>query len=352
VAPLYWLDYREGFVRRGLPGELLSLVSAGPPTFDVVLVTGLVLTVAGGVAVVALAWRLVRLADAPVTRVAAGVLVAASPFVVLLLPGSIGRYDAVGVVAGAAVALLPLARRLPPWPVAVVLALVVAAACASEEFLVAYLVPVALAAAVRLGRGSGGRTTAMAVIVLAPGAVVAVVSLLIRPSPGFIRSTLQLAGKAGVPGAGRSRINAVTALDNTLADQFALFADFDPATLIGMLVAFGVLFAALAATLWLLVGRPVPRAALAAGVWLAVVALAVTLVGVDVGRWWGLAFVGFVAFLAVAPRREAAPVGLGLRLWALALALVCVPATLLPAVPPLSSTAGPPPRAAEAPVGR
>jgi hypothetical protein len=31
VAPLYWMDYRGGFVRRGLPGALLSL--GGTPSY-------------------------------------------------------------------------------------------------------------------------------------------------------------------------------------------------------------------------------------------------------------------------------------------------------------------------------
>jgi hypothetical protein len=329
VAPLYWLDYRAGFVRRGLPGELLSLVSGGPPGYGAVVFTALALTVAGGVAVVALAWRLVRLAPGMVARVGVGVLVVASPFVMLLLPGSVGRYDAVGVVAAAVVALLPLAGRLPAWPVAVVLGLVVAAACASEEFLGAYLVPVALAAAVRLG----GSAIAKGVVVLGPGVVIAGWSFLSRPDRRLIGETGQLARAAGVPGV--SRTNAVTALGNTLRDQFALFDDFDAGTLIGLLVVFGLLFAGLAGALWLLLGRPAPRASAATGGWLAVVALAVTIVGVDVGRWWGLAFVGFVAFLAGAPPGEA-PVGRPVRIGVVALALVCVPAALLPAVPPLA----------------
>jgi hypothetical protein len=271
--------------------------------YGAVVGAALLMTIAAGVAVIALAWRLVRLADGTVARVAVGVLVVASPFVMLLLPGSVGRYDAGGVVAAAVVALFPLAGRLPAWPVVMVLALVVvAAACASEEFLGAYLIPVAVAAAVRLGRGRRGPTVAMGVVVLAPGAVVTGLSLLSRPDRRLIAETGQLARVAGVPG--MSRINAVTALGNTLRDQLALFDDFDPGTLIGLLVVFGLLFGALAATLWLLVGRPVPRTALAGAIWLAVVALAVTVVGVDVGRCWGLAFVGFVAFLAVAPRRE------------------------------------------------
>jgi hypothetical protein len=346
LAPLYWLDYRAGFVRRGLPGELLSLASGGPPSYGAVVGTAIGLTIAGGVAVIALAWRLVRLADGTVARVAVGVLVVASPFVMLVLPGSVGRYDAVGVVAAAVVALLPLAGRLPAWPVVVVLALVVAAACASEEFLGAYLIPVAVAAAVRLSRGRRGPAIAMGVVVLAPGALIAALSLLSRPDRRLIGETGQLARAAGVPGVGR--INAVTALGNTLRDQLALFDDFDPGALIGLLVIFGLLFGALAVTLWLLVGRPVPRTALAAGVWSAVVALAVTVVGVDVGRWWGLAFVGFAAFLAVVPRRETAPVGPAVRIGAVVLALVCVPAALLPAVPALSAAAGPPRAAAGA----
>jgi hypothetical protein len=194
----------------------------------------------------------------------------------------------------------------------------------------------------------------MAVVIVVPGVLVAVASLLSPPDRRLIGETLALARKAGVPGVGR--VNAVTALGNTLREQLALFVDFDGGTLVGLLALFGLLFAALSTMLWLLVGRPAPRMALAAGLWMAIVAVVVTVVGVDVGRWWGLAFVGFVAFLAVESEaatgrrmrvraaaamawREAAT-GRQLRVWAVALALVCVPATLLPAVPPLATAAG------------
>jgi len=50
----------------------------------------------------------------------------------------------------------------------------------------------------------------------------------------------------------------------------------------------------------------------------------------------GLSFVEFVVFLAGAPRREAAA-GQPVRIWAVVLALICVPAALLPAVPLLGS---------------
>ena len=166
-------------------------------------------------------------------------LVVASPFGMLLLPGSIGRYDAVGVIAAAVVALLPLAGRLPPWPVAVVLALVVLAACASEEFLGAYLVPVALAAAVRLGRGHTGRTAAMAVVVLAPGAVVAVVGVLSPPEPASSSARRCARGEGGRAGRGPVPDQRRDGARQHPRDQLALFADFDPGALIGLPVAFG-----------------------------------------------------------------------------------------------------------------
>src|SRR3954469_14801176 len=54
-APNYWLGYRFGFVRRGLPGALLARVVGGPPTYRQVEVAAATLSRAAALSVVPIA---------------------------------------------------------------------------------------------------------------------------------------------------------------------------------------------------------------------------------------------------------------------------------------------------------
>src|SRR5919112_116936 len=109
-AANYWLGYRFGFVRRGLPGEILRRVVAGPPTYRHVAVTAVGLSRAAVLSVVPMALQAARRAPRGQPRVAAAGLLLLSPLTCSLLRHDVGRYDAVGVLV---LALLAAAR--PVW---------------------------------------------------------------------------------------------------------------------------------------------------------------------------------------------------------------------------------------------
>ncbi len=297
-APLYWLDYGDGFVRRGLPGEALSWFG-DPPSSGAATGLALGLSLAGIAAVGGLAARLARAAPTRLSTAAVVVVVVLSPFGVPLLARDLGRYDTVGLVAVVLLALLPGSR-----PLAAVVcgsaALVVAVAC--EEFLVAYALPVALVLARQLGRGDRRRAARCATGLLLPGATLAAVSVAVRPDRGSLAAVVRDAEDAGVPAAEGN--DAVTFLGATVREQLATVEPYGLWRAGGTAVLFALLFAACAWTLWALLGRPDRRTAGAAAALLAGVATALGVVGVDYRRWWGLAFLAFVAVLARLSRRD------------------------------------------------
>jgi hypothetical protein len=249
----------------------------------------------------------------------------------------LGRYDAIGVTALAVVALVPSRWSRAPWPAAAALSVAVAVACASEEFLGAYLAPVGLLAAHELARRSPAGTAAMAAIIMGPGAAVAIASLLIRPSDGLIRSSVAAAQVAGVGGFTAPGSDAATQLGATLAEQLALFDHYDPVARIVLPIGLAGFFLALAVVLWALVGRPAPGVCAAAAVWLVLVATALGLVGVDFLRWWSLAVLGFIAVLAVqGPGRSttSAVLTTPVKVAVGALVVLCVAAQDVPIAPP------------------
>lgn len=335
-ATLYWVDYRDGFVRRGLPGEVLSWLTGGAPTYGAMIAAGLALSLAACGAGVLLARRLASQAVTPTARLAVAVVVVAAPFTVPLMARDLGRYDAIGVLAFAVVALLPARWRWSPWAAAGVLSVAVAVACASEEFLGAFLAPVGLLAAYQLGQRQVRRAAPFAALILGPGALLSVASLVIGPSAQFIQNALDRAHAAGVGPSTAPGNDAATLLGATLDEQLALFGQYDPSSRVLLPIGIGALFVALAWTLSSLLGRPAPRLFVGIAVWLGLVAVVLGVVGVDFLRWWSLAMVAFVAALAVArpaPVTASGPLPVRMRLMISALVLVCVITQDIPIAP-------------------
>ncbi|MDP9460533.1 MAG: hypothetical protein M3Q22_09890, partial [Actinomycetota bacterium] len=73
-APGFWLDYRSGFVRRGLPGEVLRRLIGGSPTFDQIQRTGLGLSRAAALSIVPMAVEVAQRAPGRLPRVVAAAL--------------------------------------------------------------------------------------------------------------------------------------------------------------------------------------------------------------------------------------------------------------------------------------
>ncbi len=281
IAPQYFLDYRDGFVRRGLPGELLSV--ATHPTYAMVRDIGLVLSLLAGAAIVVMAVAARRRAAAGHGWLALG-LVVASPLTLGLLVHDVGRYDGLGFLALALLALV----RVPaagPRRVLLLLALstVLAATVASEEFLLLFLAPVTLLAL----RGR-------ALPVLLPAAGVAALSLAVRPPERLLTSTLARTGSAGAPVLDP---NGVDVLRNTLRDQASFVVHFDSHAIqvFAIVVVLGFYLLTSAALWALLPSVAPPRSQLLITLYLGAAALAISVVGVDFRRWWSLALVAVCA---------------------------------------------------------
>jgi hypothetical protein len=298
-APNYWLDYRCGFVRRGLPGELLRRMVGGTPTHRQVTVFAAGLSQAAALSVVPMAIQVSRRAPDRLHQVVAATLLVLSPLTSSLLLYDVGRYDAVGVLV---LALLVAARsvwaRLPLPVAAVLLAAGVGLATATEEFLFAVVAPAA-AAAVRSAGGpdlSPGRRLLLLCAVLAPGAAVAGVSLLVPAPRAALHAARDEATRAGVGPPGVMG-DALAALDRSLVENLAFFRLFEPTPIVQSLTLWSGLYLVTAMLLGRLLGPRRSYHALA-GVQ-GVVGAALCTVGADFRRWWGLALLGLVATIGL-----------------------------------------------------
>jgi hypothetical protein len=324
-APNYWLGYRSGFVRRGLPGALLRLVAGGSPTYRQMEVAAAGLSRAAALSVVAIAMRAARHVPPGLPRVVATGLMVSSPLTCSLLLHDVGRYDGVGVLVLAGLAAAgPAMRRLPVPVGAVLLAAAVTVATASEEFLLAVVAPAAWAAAVQLSGArelSLGRRLLLGGAILGPGAVVAAASMVVPPPPGALSAVREEATQAGVGPAGAMG-DALAALDRGLVENLAFFRLFHPAAVVLALALWTGLYLVTTAVLGGLLGRAGSGGYRALAGVHAAVGAALCAVGADFRRWWGLAFLGLVATIAARePDGQEGPVAPGDVTRAAALAL-------------------------------
>lgn len=295
-APNYWLDYRFGFVRRGLPGEVLRRVVKGPPRYRQVEATAVGLSRAAALSVVPMALQAARRAPRRLPRVVATALLVLSPLTCSLLLHDIGRYDAVGVLV---LALLAGARsawlRLPLPVGAVLLAAAVCLAAATEEFLLAVVAPAAMAAVTLLAAGRElcfERRLLLLGVVLGPGAVVAGASLLVPAPRAALLAARDEATRAGV-GLADAMGDSLAALDRGLVENLAFFRLFEPTAVTLSLALWAGLYVITTAVLRRLLGAGRPYRSLVAVH--ALVGAALCTVATDFRRWWGLALLGLVA---------------------------------------------------------
>ncbi|SFT36360.1 hypothetical protein SAMN05660657_00439 [Geodermatophilus amargosae] len=324
----YWLDYRSGFVRRGLPGEVLRRVAGGAPTYSQVERTAMGLARASALSVVPVAVEAALRAPGEVPRTVAAGLLLSSPLTCGLLLRDAGRYDAVGVLV---LALMSTGRALwlpLPLPMgAALLAGAVTAAVASEEFLLAVLTPTAIAAVRRLADRHGASQTARRWIlggVLGPGALVAGASLLVPAPRDAVAAARAEAARAGAepPGAMGDSLSAV---DRGFVENLAFFRLFRP-TAVGLsLGLWAGLYTVTADVIGKLLGAGADgRYRLAASAH-ALVATALSAAGVDFRRWWGLALTGLVSTVVlVEPTGPPEPVSVAAIAAAVALAVAGV----------------------------
>lgn len=322
-ASAYWVSYRDGFVRRGLPGAVLDAVLGRPPGVLAATVVAVLLILLVLAALAALTIAAVRATPDAQDRVVVAALVLASPFTFTLAVINRGRYDAVVVACVAVIVLLASRRTLPQLRV-LGISLTVVAGVGSLEISLAFLAPLALLAVVGLGRTTAERIGWGALAVL-PGLALAVVSLVVRPSVGTLLTMMERASAAGIP-LSPSEENSISALGQTTRDALVHTAGISPWTILICAVVLGGCYALTAILLWAHLGHVHRRWALALLSLYALAALGLSAVGDDYRRWWGFAFVAMVASLVLlrrgavtipAPRHAEGPPGRRLAVVAL-----------------------------------
>ncbi len=322
----YWLDYRYGYARRGLPGEVLRRVTGGSPSYAQVERTAMGLARASALSVVPMAVDASTRAPGTLPRTMAVGLLVSSPLTCSLLLHDAGRYDAVGVLA---LALMSTGREVwlrPPLPVgAALLSGTLAAAVASEELLLAVLAPTVIAAVDRLAhehRASRAARPWLLGGVMGPGALLAGASLLMPVPRDAVAAARAEAAGAGVepPGAMGDSLDA---LDRGFLENLAFFRLFRP-TAVGLsLGVWAGLFSLTAGILGKLLGVGTHSRYRLMVTAHALVATTLSAVGADFRRWWGLALTGLISTVPLvepAGRPEPVPVAVIVAAAALAFA--------------------------------
>jgi hypothetical protein len=298
IGPQYYFSYDHGFIRRGLPGAVLQLFG-GPPrvSFDAV---GWGLACASVAAVVLLALMMFWELRAKPLRYAATALVLLCPLSISLFVLDPGRYDAVGFVGLAAVALLGASasgsrRPLRVGGVATVVMLIVVL---SEEFLFLFmLAPVLLLMLRHADRGSRRRRMLTCSAPFVFPLAVAAASSVVRPSQAQVDAAQVASGRA--PGS----IDAALFMRTSISGEYRFVAGYGLEPFIhAMLIWFSVFTLAvlILAVAYGVQGRWYWYAA--AGNALA--ALAISVIGADQRRWWALAFISQVTALVVYSTRR------------------------------------------------
>lgn len=301
-GPNYWLGYGSGFVRRGLPGEVMRRLVGGSPTYRQMERTGVALSRAAAVSVVPMALQVGLRAPGRLPRIVATGLLVFSPLTCSLLLHDVGRYDTIGVlVLALASTTRSLWLRLPLSISSVLIAGAVSTAVASEEFLLAVLTPTVAAAVHLLSRHHGlSRKGEFRLLggVLAPGAAMAGASLLTPVPADALTSARAEAKRAGVGPAGPIG-DSLSALNRGFVENLAYFR------------LFGQIPIALSSALWAgyyFLTAGVSKRLLGPGAGAlyspmvtahALVAAALSVAGVDFRRWWGLALMGLMSAVAL-----------------------------------------------------
>lgn len=288
----YFVDYRSGFVRRGLVGEAVRLAGITTEQPTTVYAIGVALTILAIASLIALALAVAALGRTPIRGYAAAIVLLVSPLFIALPVRDLARLDTVGVVCGALLLIVLLPRRIPVIAGAIAAVLLLVVATATEEFLLAYLAPVAIAALASRLLGDGvrrwGAFLAWSAITIAPAALVLAWSY---ASPVSRSAAEIIVVKTGGPLWEGGQGSPAWSLTQTTEDGRAFVATFPDHAKTVVLAC--IAFAVVALALQLLL-RP-PLTALLVLAYLAAVSFALGTVAVDVQRWWGLALMSFAA---------------------------------------------------------
>lgn len=298
-ASAYWVSYRDGFVKRGLPGAVLETVVGGPPGLLAASVFGAALIVLALAALALLVRVTVRAVPAPAHRLVGAALVIASPFTFALVVQNRGRYDLIVVVCLVLAAWLASSRSLP-WLRAAGISALVAVGAASMEIAFGFLGPLAVVAAARLGRSAAERI-GLGALALLPGLAVTAASLIAPPAGSALVAASERAAAAGLP-ITAAQESSISALGQNLSDALAFTASVSPLSILLCAAVLGGCYALSAYLLWVVTGRVRPRPVLAVVAVNALVALVLSAVGTDYRRRWGLAFVATAAGLVLLAR--------------------------------------------------
>lgn len=300
VFPQYWLDYGDGFVRRALPGQVLRGLLGRPPDRAEVALAATVLALAAVAGVLALAVALARRAGSQSAALAVAGAVVVSPLTLSLPVRDLGRPDSVGLAVLALLACLPW-QRLPVPLAAGLVAVLCAAATATQEFLLLVVAPVAVLALARCV--PGGRARVVAAVALVPAGVLALLSAVVpAPAAAVDRATAE-AAVAGVPPPGTLVPDHTSVLRlryGFLDNLTAYYSLLDPMTVVATTVMWGGVAVLTLGLVWQLIGGALQDrrfvAVLAAVV---LVAALLSCAGIDHRRWWALATVGGLAALVL-----------------------------------------------------
>jgi hypothetical protein len=294
------ISYEYGFVRRGLPGEILALLTDRIPGPGGVTIAAVSLASAALLAWVFLGSVVLRRIRAGWTRLLAAAALVASPFTVSLAIIDIGRYDAVGLVALAV--LVGVSGRARPSVVCAVGAACVTIATATAEILFAVVAPVAVVACWHAyGSNMTRRAALISVLMLGPGAMIAVASFALRPTEVVLHQFLAYALHVRPDIQQGPYLNAVSALAQNTQRIGAGISEIAAATLLFETALFASCYGAAVWLLARLAGQPARPLFDLAVMGFACVALMLTVLGIDYRRWWALAFAGVVAVIALLP---------------------------------------------------
>jgi hypothetical protein len=299
-ASQLFISYEYGFVRRGLPGEVLALLTDRNPGSGAVATTAVVLAFAALLAWSFLGLVVLKRITAGWPRMLAAATLVASPFTVSLAVLDIGRYDAVGLVALAV--LVGVSERARPSVVCAVGAACVTVATATAEILFAVVGPIAVLAWWHASRATMPRRAALsAVLIVGPGAVIALASFVLLPTEAVMNQFLADALQVRPDIHQGPYANAVSALAQGVERVGAGIFEMAAATLLVETVLFASCYGAAVWLLWRLAGQPAQSLFEVAAMGFACVALISTVLGIDYRRWWALAFAGVVAVMALLP---------------------------------------------------
>jgi hypothetical protein len=325
IAPWYYLDYSDGFVRRGLPGELLRQ-TWGTSRLSVEI-AGWALTFAAVPALIYIAVRVASLAQRD-NKLAVIALLILAPLGLTTTIRDPGRYDSIGVIAMAAILLVATTKRNSVVIAVSVATLSTSIAVASEDFLIAYLAP-AVAALLYVTLNGDRSTDAshfrmrwakLTTLALLPGVVLAVASLALKPSSAYVDDLVRRSNP-------QTSLSADWELRRSVLSVFRWTLDTRGlGNMVATMTIWCLIFLVTITGIRILVG-PLGRWYWLSAGYFAFSATVVSIVATDYRRWWTLALLGHFTVVGIlgarsTTRQEA-------NLWALRLRRFVIPVVVV-----------------------